>query len=80
MNISLNVPLSVPSAEAPVVADDVVHERVLEDAEVVERVHEPSDVVGVLEEAGEDLHLPRKHRLELVGHVLPGRDLLMARR
>ena len=43
----------------PVVAVDVVDERVLEDAEILERVDEPSDVmVGVLEEAGVDLHLP----------------------
>ncbi len=62
-----------------VVADDVVDERVLEDAEVVERVDQPPDVVvGVLEEAGVDLHLAREHRLELVGHVLPGGDLLVS--
>ena len=38
-----------------VVPDDVVDERVLEDAEVVERVDQPPDVVvGVLEEAAAD--------------------------
>ena len=64
-----------------VVADDVVDERVLEDAEVLERVDQPADVVvGVLEEAGVDLHLAREHRLELVGHVVPGWDLLVPRR
>ncbi len=63
-----------------VVAHDVVDERVLEDAEIVERVDQPPDVVvGVLEETGVDLHLAREHRLELVGHVLPGRDLLVSR-
>jgi hypothetical protein len=47
----------------------------------VERVDQPPDVVvGVLEEAGVDLHLAREHRLELVGHVLPGWDLLVPRR
>ena len=32
-------------------------------------------VVGVLEEAGVDLHLPGQDRLELVGHVVVGGDL-----
>ena len=44
-------------------------------AEVVDGVDHPADVVvGVLEEAGVDLHLAREHRLELVGHVVPRRD------
>ena len=78
MNVSLNEPLTVPSARRPIVADDVVDERVIEHAEVVEGVHQPADVmVGVLEEAGVDLHLAGQHRLELVGHVLPGGDLLV---
>ena len=64
----------------PVVADDVVDERVLEHAEVVERVDEPSDVVvGVLEEAGVDLHLAGENRLQLIGHVVPGGDLVVPR-
>ena len=63
-----------------VVADDVVDQRVVEDAEVVEGVDDPADVVvGLLEETGVDLHLARQHRLELVGHVVPGRDLFVAR-
>ena len=33
-------------------------------------------VVGVLEEAGVDLHLAGEHRLEGVGHVVPRRDLV----
>ena len=33
-------------------------------------------VVGVLHEPGVDLHLAGEHRLEVVGHVVPGRDLL----
>ena len=33
-------------------------------------------MVGVLEEAGVHLHLAREHRLEVVRHVVPGRDLL----
>ena len=32
-------------------------------------------MVGVLQEAGEHLHLPGQHRLQPVGHVVPGRDL-----
>ena len=39
----------------------------------------PDVVVGVLEEAGVDLHLAREHRLELVGHVVPRGDLGVAR-
>jgi hypothetical protein len=34
-------------------------------------------VVGVLEEAGVHLHLADEHRLERLGHVVPGRDLLV---
>ena len=55
-----------------VVADDVVDQRVVEDAEVVDRVDDPADlVVGLLEEAGVDLHLSGQHRLEVVRHVVP---------
>jgi hypothetical protein len=35
-------------------------------------------VVGVLEEPGVHLHLPRQHRLQPLGHVVPGRDLAVA--
>ena len=63
----------------PVVAVDVVDERVIEDPEILERVDEPSDVVvGVLEEAGVDLHLAGEDGLQVVGHVVPGGDLLGA--
>ncbi len=37
-------------------------------------------VIGVLEEAGVDLHLARQHRLERLRHVVPGGDLLVPRR
>jgi hypothetical protein len=64
-----------------VVSDDVVDERVLEDAEILECVEQPPHVVvGVLQEPGVDLHLAREHRLELLGHVVPRRDLLGPRR
>ena len=44
-----------------VVADDVVDDRVVEDAEVVDGIDQPSDVVvGVLEEPGVHLHLARR--------------------
>ena len=60
-----------------VVADDVVDQRVVEDLEVRERVDQAADVmVGVLHEARVDLHLAREHRLEVVRHVVPRRDLL----
>ena len=36
-------------------------------------------MVGVLEEAGVDLHLAGEDRLQLVGHLLPGGDLGRAR-
>ena len=77
---SLKQPLRRALGRRAVVADDAVDERVVEDPEVVERVDQPPDVVvGVLQEAGVDLHLAREHRLELVGHVVPGRDLGRAR-
>ena len=64
-----------------VVADDQVDQRVVEDVHVLERIDQPADVmVGVLHERGVDLHLALEHRLELGIHVIPGRDLLVARR
>ena len=59
-----------------VVADDHVDQRVVEDLEVGERVDQPADVVvGVLQEAGVDLHLAREDRLQVVRRLVPGRDL-----
>ena len=64
-----------------VVADDVVDERVLERADVLQRVDQAADVVvGVLQEPGVHLHLPLQHRLERVVHVVPRRDLHPAAR
>ena len=37
-------------------------------------------VVGVLQECRVHLHLPGEHRLEVIRHVLPGRDLVVPRR
>ena len=63
-----------------VVADDVVDDRVVEDLEGLQGVDDPADVVvGVLEEAGVHLHLPLEDRLELVGHVVPRGDQVVAR-
>ncbi len=55
---SLVVPVHRALGRRPVVADDHVDQRVVEDAELLERVEQPADVVvGVVEEAGVDLHL-----------------------
>jgi hypothetical protein len=63
------VPLRVPPQWE---ATCLVHQ----DRQVSEGVEEPADmVVGVLQEPGVDLHLPGQHRLEVGGHVVPGRDL-----
>ncbi len=63
-----------------VVADDVVDERVVEDVELLQPVEQAADVVvGVLQEAGVDFHLPAQHRLERLRHVVPRRDLLVTR-
>ena len=60
-----------------IVADDHVDQRVVQHLEVGERVDQPADVVvGVLEEAGVDLHLAGEDRLHVVGRVVPGRDLV----
>ena len=62
-----------------VVPDDVVDQRVAQDIEVLESVDQAPDVVvGVLQEAGVHLHLADQHRLERLGHVVPGRDLVVA--
>jgi hypothetical protein len=68
-------------AGGAVVAHHHVHEGVVEDLEVGESVDEAADVmVGVLHEAGVDLHLPGEDRLEVFGHVVPRGDLAGARR
>ena len=73
---SLKVPLRVPSPGGAVVADDHVDQGVVEDLQAGQGVDEPADVVvGVLQEPGVDLHLPGQHRLQVVGHVVPGGNL-----
>ena len=64
----------------PVVADDVVHERVVEDIELLQSVQNPAHVVvGVLHVARVNFHLPAQHRLERLRHLVPGRDFLVTR-
>ncbi len=60
-----------------VVAEDVIDQRVVEDAEILDRIEQPADVmIGVLEKACVDLHLARENWLELRGHVVVGGDFL----
>ena len=61
-----------------VVADDHVDQGVVHDPELLDRVEQPPHVVvDVRHEASVDLHLALEDRLEILGHVVPGRDLLM---
>ncbi|MNK59266.1 hypothetical protein D3C87_783680 [compost metagenome] len=63
-----------------VVADDEVHQGVVEYTQFFQRVdHPPGVVVGVFEEGGIHLHLMRQDRLELGWHVVPGGNALRAR-
>ena len=64
-----------------VVAEDVEDERVLELAHLLDRVEQPPDVpVGVLLEAGVDLHLPRVQLLLVLRERVPGREALRSGR
>ena len=61
-----------------VVAPDVDHERVVELAQLLQRVEQPADVVvRVLLEARVDLHLPGVELLLLVRQRVPGRHLVV---
>ncbi len=58
-----------------VVADDVVDQRVIEQIELFQRIHQPANmVIGILHESGVNLHLPDEHGLELrlASHPMPG--------
>ena len=64
-----------------IVAPDPDDERVVELTQLVDGIDHPTDVmVGVLREAGIDLHLAGVERLELVWNAVPGRERLVARR
>ena len=59
-----------------VVADDVIDQRVVGDAQLLDRLVQAAHVViGELEEARIDLHLPAQHRLERLRHVVPARHV-----
>ena len=76
-NSSLKVPLRRALRTRSVVPDDVVDQGVVEDIQFGQGVDQPTDVmVGMFQEPGVDLHLPGEHRLEDLGHVVPGLDLL----
>ena len=64
-----------------VVPEDVDHERVVELAHLLDRVEQAADVpVGVLLEAGVDLHLPRVQLLLAVRERVPGGERVRSRR
>ena len=64
-----------------VVPEDVDDERVVELAHLLDRVEQAADVpVGVLLEAGVDLHLPRVQLLLAVGERVPGGERVRSRR
>ena len=64
-----------------VVAPDVEDQRVVELAQLLDRVDDAADlVVGVLLEAGEDLHLPGVELLLRPAERVPGREGRVARR
>jgi hypothetical protein len=59
-----------------VVADDQIDQGVVHDPWLLDGVQQSAHVmVGVGHEPGIDLHLALKDRLQLLGHVVPGRDL-----
>ena len=78
--ISLNEPGHAALGRRAVVGDDH-DQRVLELADVLERVEDPAEVVvGVRDEAGEDLHHPRVQPALVGGQRRPFRDVGVARR
>jgi hypothetical protein len=59
-----------------VVADDQIDQGVVQDLQLSQGIDEPADMmVGMLKEPGVHLHLPGQHRLQLLRHVIPRRDL-----
>ena len=76
----VEAPVDPTLGRGAVVADDVVNERVVEDVQLLQQVHDAANVVvGEFHEAGIHLHLPAQHGLERFGHRVPGRHLLGAR-
>ena len=69
-----------PLHAGAVVAPDPDDQRVVELAQVLDRIdHTPDVVVRVLGIPRIDLHLAGVERLQVVGHVVPGRERLVAR-
>ena len=70
-----------PFHAGAVVTPDPQDQRVVELAQLLDRVDHAADVVvGVLRVAGVDLHLAGVERLQLVGDVVPRREGRVARR
>ena len=64
-----------------VVADDVVDQGVVESPEIFNGVNEPAEVmVCVLEKTRVHLHLAGENGFQVVGHFVPARNLVGARR
>ena len=67
-----------PLGRGAIVAENVVDQRVADKVEVRDRVDEPANlVIRLLQEARVELHLAGEHRLEVVGHLIPARDLVV---
>ncbi len=70
-----------PFGRRTVVADNVVDERVFEDAQLFQTVQHAADmVVGEFHEPCVDLCFATKKRLEIFRHLVPRRYLGVARR
>ncbi len=67
-----------PLGGGAVVPDDVIDQRVVEHAEVGERIHQAPDmVIDLLQEARIDLHLARQNGLQVRRHFVPRGNFLM---
>ena len=76
MVISLNEPVSRSLHAGAVVSPDVKDQRVVGDAQVVDRLDHPADlVIAVLLEAGEDFHLAGVELLLVRRQFVPGGEL-----
>ena len=79
-SISLNEPVDAALGRGAVVGDDH-DQRVVELADLLERVEDAAEVVvGVRDEAGEDLHHPGVQPPLVVGQRVPLRHVGVARR
>ncbi len=61
-----------------VIPDDVINQRVVENAEPLNGIHQTAEmVIGVLHEPGVHLHLPDEHGLQFGRHFIPRWDFLV---